>query len=231
MERSLTPDERIKRAEDIYYQRKIKNTNKKSARVNVAEKKDFRLFRKIVLQLCICLLIYVIFYMIKNTNYVFSDNILKKAHEILSYDININHLYEQAKECINGLINKKEETTRAVNEIQSNNSEVINEPEGNLVTENEVSSEADIGGESLEIKEENHEMSQMEQDAKYILENKSLIIPLKGTITSRFGLRNPSSPRVPKFHTGIDIAVNAGTVFISAMSGTVEEISSKRRFG
>ena len=70
----------------------------------------------------------------------------------------------------------------------------------------------------------------MEQDAKSVLETKSLIIPLKGTITSRYGLRNPSTPTVPKNHTGIDIAVNEGTVFIASMSGVVEEVSSKRRF-
>ena len=69
----------------------------------------------------------------------------------------------------------------------------------------------------------------MEKDAKNILETKSLIIPLKGTITSRFGVRNPKTPTVPKNHTGIDIAVNEGTVFIAAMEGIVQEVSSERR--
>ena len=70
----------------------------------------------------------------------------------------------------------------------------------------------------------------MEQDAKNILETKSLIVPLKGTITSRYGPRNPETPTVPKNHTGIDIAVNEGTVFIASMAGTVEKVSSERRF-
>jgi len=70
----------------------------------------------------------------------------------------------------------------------------------------------------------------MEQDAKNIIETKSLIIPLKGTITSRFGEREPKTPTVPRNHTGIDIAANEGTGFIAAMSGVVEEVSDKRRF-
>ncbi len=36
-----------------------------------------------------------------------------------------------------------------------------------------------------------------------------------GVITSRYGPRNPTDPKVPKYHTGIDIAVNTGTVFIA----------------
>ena len=39
MERTLSPDERIKRAEEIYYRKKIQTANKKSAKVNVSEEK------------------------------------------------------------------------------------------------------------------------------------------------------------------------------------------------
>ena len=75
--------------------------------------------------------------------------------------------------------------------------------------------------------EETVSLTQMEQDAKYVTENKSLILPLKGTITSRYGPRNPTTPTVPKYHTGIDIAANEGTVFIASMEGTVQTVSSQ----
>jgi murein DD-endopeptidase MepM/ murein hydrolase activator NlpD len=32
---------------------------------------------------------------------------------------------------------------------------------------------------------------------------------------------------VPKYHTGIDIAANTGTVFVAAMEGTVVLVSSQ----
>ncbi|MBR6033476.1 MAG: M23 family metallopeptidase [Clostridia bacterium] len=36
---------------------------------------------------------------------------------------------------------------------------------------------------------------------------------------------------MPKYHTGIDIAANTGTQFISAMSGTVVQVSSEGDYG
>lgn len=237
MERTLTSDEKIKRAEEIYYRKKMQNTNKKSARVNVSHKKDFGMFKKMILQMLICVLIYIIFYIIKNTNYIFSEDVIKKLNEILSYDINIKSLYEQGMQHLNGFADEGVVDTR----IDLQNEIELNENEENQINKNEISEnseaqntnsteEQNIGGEDIELKEETVQLTQMEKDAKSILENKSLIIPLKGTITSRFGLRDPETPTVPKNHTGIDIAVNEGTVFIASMGGVVEEVSSERRF-
>ena len=95
MERTLSPDERIRRAEEIYYRRKSQDINKKSAKVNVSNKKDFGMFKKMIIQILICVAIYGAFYMIKNTNHIFSEDVIKNINEILSYDINIKKLYEQ----------------------------------------------------------------------------------------------------------------------------------------
>lgn len=234
MERTLSPEERIRRAEEIYYKRKMQNTNSKSARVNVSNKKDFGMFKKMILQIAICIVIYSIYYMIQNTNYIFSEDVIKKTNEILSYDININNLYEQMMDYINGFINTSSEEYKNLMEStkDNENSETNNDTNTENTTSENTSElqEENIGGENIEeSKDENQSLSQMEQDAKYILENKSLVIPLKGTITSRYGPRNPSTPTVPKNHTGIDIAVNEGTVFNASMSGVVQEVSSERR--
>lgn len=232
MERTLSAEERIRRAEEIYYKRKMQNTNSKSARVNVSNKKDFGMFKKMILQIAICIVIYSIYYMIQNTNYIFSEDVIKKTNEILSYDINIKGLYEQTMQYLNQFIGDvkaiiprpEDENAANQNDNNENNGDSNNEGESKTQEEN-------IGGANVEESEEqNVNLSQMEQDAKYILENKSLVIPLKGTITSRYGPRNPETPTVPKNHTGIDIAVNEGTVFNASMEGTVQEVSSKRRF-
>ena len=110
---------------------------------------------------------------------------------------------------------------------EQQNEDFINKSSNNELKEDSNFEEENIGGENL-TEENNALLPQMQQDAKYIIENKSLILPLKGTITSRFGLRNPETPTVPKNHTGIDIAVNEGTVFIASMDGIVEEVSSVR---
>lgn len=232
MERTLSAEERIRRAEEIYYKRKMQNTNSKSARVNVSNKKDFGMFKKMILQIAICIVIYSIYYMIQNTNYIFSEDVIKKTNEILSYDINIKGLYEQTIQYLNqftsdvkAVIPRSEDENAAnQNDNNENNGDSNNEGESKTQEEN-------IGGANVEESEEqNVNLSQMEQDAKYILENKSLVIPLKGTITSRYGPRNPETPTVPKNHTGIDIAVNEGTVFNASMEGIVQEVSSKRGF-
>lgn len=238
MERILTPDEKIRRAEEIYYRRKMQDRTRNSARVNVAETKtNSAILKKMILQIAICILIYTIFYMIQNTNYFFSEDVISKTKNILSYDINISNLYNNAKKYLNSLVIKqninKQEDNNAEENNGENNEQVSNEENSNaenLPEAQENSETENIGGESIEATQETPvELSQMEQDAKSVLETKSLIIPLKGTITSRYGLRNPSTPTVPKNHTGIDIAVNEGTVFIASMSGIVEEVSSKRR--
>ena len=79
--------------------------------------------------------------------------------------------------------------------------------------------------------EESSSLSQMEIDAQYIKANCSIIKPLEGEITSRFGMRNPTVPTVPKYHTGIDIARVVGTVIISAIEGDVELVSSHGDYG
>lgn len=233
MERTLSPDERIRRAEEIYYRRKIQDVNRKSARVNVSNKKDFGMFKKMILQIAICIVIYGIFYMIQNTNYIFSEDVINKTKEILSYDINIKHLYEEGMKHLSQFANGVSANISRSQEENLIESDVVNEMENVETTNNEDMSkpqEENIGGENIdENEEQNVTLSQMEQDAKDILESKSLIIPLKGTITSRYGLRNPETPTVPKNHTGIDIAVNEGTVFNAAMSGVVQEVSSERR--
>ena len=94
--------------------------------------------------------------------------------------------------------------------------EVLENNDENADTEEEI-------GESEVNEDEN--LTQMELDAKYIKENYSMRLPLRGAITSRFGNRNPTLPTIPKFHTGIDIAVNTGTVIVAAMAGKVELVS------
>ena len=171
------------------------------------------------------MVIYTIFYMIRNTEYIFSEDVINKTKEILSYDINIQKIYNELKLYLNSYIqaneNKNEE--EPIQEEQNTQIEDIPQNEEN-VNEN-------IGGENIVDVEVPVTVSQMEQDAKDILETKSLILPLRGTITSRFGNRESTNPIVSKNHTGIDIAVNEGTVFVASMSGKVEEVSNKRRTG
>lgn len=223
MERTISVDEKIRRAEEIYNRRQQENTNKVQARVNVNDdRKDYKLLKKMILQIAICLIIYFIFYLIKNGNYIFSENFLNKTKEVLSYDINLQSQYDY----VMNLIKNKNDTT--INETQ------IIEENQNTVIPQEQEQQPQIDTLSITdqiLPEESSSLSQPQTDAEEIKQKYSLIKPLTGTITSRFGLRNPTTETVPKYHTGIDIAANTGTVFVAAMEGRVILVSNQGDYG
>ena len=104
LERVISAEERIRKAEEIYQRRKNQNSGgvRVSTRnVNTGTKREYMLFKKLILQIAICLLIYLIFYLIKNSNYIFSENVINKTREILSYDIDFQKLYTSAEEYYN----------------------------------------------------------------------------------------------------------------------------------
>ena len=96
LERTISSEERIRRAEEIYNRRKIANgVRVVGDSVNRVETKKLSLFKKMFFQLVICAMIYVIFYLIKNGNYIFSQDVINKTKEFLSYDINFGQLQNQ----------------------------------------------------------------------------------------------------------------------------------------
>lgn len=124
------------------------------------------------MQLAICAVIYVIFYLIKNTNYIFSEDVIQKTKELLSYDINFQNLYnnistfiqnsreleenqldvQMTSDIFNGITNettnevKNEVTNEAQNQEEnpkSNTNEIKNEEAGTQTNEVKVN---EVGG-------------------------------------------------------------------------------------
>ena len=99
MEKIMTVEEKIRRAEEIYARRK-QGTSKPVATVNVnseKDKKDIKLLKKMIIQILVCVALYLIIYTIQNNKYVFSEDFTNKANEILSYDTNFFELYNNVK--------------------------------------------------------------------------------------------------------------------------------------
>ena len=61
MERTISDEEKIRRAIEISQRRNQNYYSRETARVNVNSKKNYKLFKKMILQIIICLLIYFIF--------------------------------------------------------------------------------------------------------------------------------------------------------------------------
>lgn len=74
-------------------------------------------------------------------------------------------------------------------------------------------------------------INQMSDDAKYINDNYTLIHPIYGTVTSRFGVRKSDNPIVTSYHSGIDIAANQGTKIKAALSGEVIKSTTNEAYG
>ncbi|MCI8353007.1 MAG: M23 family metallopeptidase [Clostridia bacterium] len=197
-----------------------------------------------ILQIAICLVIYFIFYLIQNSNYIFSADIINKTKEILSYDINIEEIFNNIINGINSFSNEL---------VLDGTNNTINNEQNNTVN---INTQNAIGGAKLASitieditpiqnsnKEEQNQENSNEQnndgedkkieeltDEEYI-KTFNLIKPIEGIVSSEFGLRNVDNPIVSKDHKGIDIAANTGTQIKAAMDGTVTISSTTGSYG
>ena len=243
MERTMSVEDKIKRAEEIYAKRQ-EGIQRKTATVslnNDDNKKDIKLLKNMVIQIILSLLIYGIIYIIQNNNYIFSEEFLKKADEILSYDMNFSQMYQDIKS------NIEKETLNIKNNLQKNdNQQGITNLENNAQNETEQgaigganeqeASTTDANSNQNNIEENNsqentQELSQEEKDINNIKATTTFIKPIEGTISSKYGQREPTTATVPKNHTGVDIAANMGTKIKSATSGEVVIASEEGDYG
>jgi len=229
MERILNQDERIRRAEELYERRRMQLNRPASATVNVEKVNNKKFTKKLIIQFIICSLIYSGYYAIKNIPNLVSQEVMYKISDVLEYDINIQELY-------NTYINKedkkeevKEDNTLIEETLSATDTNVEMQTAG--TTEEIGVTQEPVQEEVVAPLEESSSLSQMQEDAEFIKANYSLIKPLEGEITSRYGVRTPKVETVPKYHTGIDIARVTGTVIIASMEGTVEKVSSEGDYG
>ena len=272
MER-VSVEERIKRAEERYYKTKDKTYEKVDENfVKVKKesnnKKKKRIYKKLITDICICLIIYGCFYQITANQSMFSDDFKNKTKEILNKDINFIQLFSVMKNNVNTFFTQLEQNSSNLTNTTENNSNNGTEDNQNgngtenntnnenstNVSENIQNNNENIGGaiepennsegiqqnidttvenpnDQTENGEETVELSQMEKDANFIKENISIIKPVNGTISSKYGLRNPTTPTVPKNHKGTDIAAVVGTKIISATDGKVVLKSTEGDYG
>ncbi len=269
MEKSISQEERIRRAEEIYSRRRYNNRYGESLyrsgetrnRYQPQETRKIKgkMINKMIIQMIVCVIIYTCIYMLQYSNYLFSKDMVDKTKEVLSYDISIENLYNKSNEFFSELQKKfnlvvNNEQNDNVNEkVQNENTEEANIENTNTNTENgEVNNENSDNVENSEISQDTNneanqnseqlavggadetqpeeEKSQEEQDIDYVKQNVSIIWPIKGVITSRFGNRTPTEI-VTANHKGLDIEGNTGDNIVSAMDGTVVQYSEEGDYG
>ena len=107
MERTMSVEEKIKKAEEIYARRHEQDNKSTTLYLHGKEKKDIKLFKKLILQIVVCLLIYLIIYTVRNNDYIFSEDFINKTKEILTEDTNFSEIYNDVNEAIMNFFNKE----------------------------------------------------------------------------------------------------------------------------
>lgn len=245
MERVLSAEEKIRRAEEIYERRRNQNYRNTTATVNVSGgNRDFKLLKKMIIQILICLLIYFIFYLIETTNYVFSATTINKTKEILEYDMDIKGIYTDIK---SNFVNEEKNndieqnlTIENENNVQDDDASATTSPnqntdssEQNITEQNNIeeSKEEEIQQENKEEISEEIKVEEPITIAQEIKNNYSIIKPANGFISSEFGTREPEGDIVTPYHNGIDIAVVIGTDVLSAIDGEVILATESESYG
>lgn len=248
MDRLISEEERIRRAEDVLERRK--NTDLRISSENFVKEKSNKRIKNMLMQILVCLLIYCGIYYVKNSQNENLKNFLNNINGVLEYDVDFKKIYEELCKKYESLnINKgNEETNNGENNAEGNsqgeninNTQEENEnqedvtTQDNMVQERKETVSMGIGGGTEESTERISnvltEEEQMKVDAEYIKQNFSIINPLgSGIVTSRFGARE-STEIVSANHKGIDLGATTGTVIVGAMDGTVIEASSEGDFG
>lgn len=230
MERILSEQDRIRRAEEISNRRREK-ISARSINVN-KEKRKMPLLTKVFIQTIASMCIFgMAYFLVQHKN-----PMMENVKGVLNYDINFEQLYNNGNNFMNSFMQyiKKENVTVDENlteeKEQNTVTEENNEQNDNILTEenNNETEQGDSGG--VGGADENIVLSQDEQDIAFIKANVSLIVPLQGTVTSGYGKRE-ATDIISENHAGVDIGANEGTEIIAAMEGTVEVVSSYGDYG
>ena len=236
MEKTMTVDEKIRRAEQIYERRKKENTRPITTVSVNEEKKDIKLLKKMFVQILVCTLIYLCIYTIQNKEYVFSEDFINKVNEILSYDTNVGEIYENIKNVVNKnhQEDKIDENAIGGSNEDGENQVMLEQEEDNQEVPNDAT-EQEIQSNQNDKNEQEIQIKELSDEEKVIENIKSIttfIKPLERVIiSSKFGQRESDNINIPKNHTGIDIAENMGAKIKSATEGEVVLVSELGDFG
>ena len=135
MNRVITDDDRLRRAEVIAERRKNFEIYDESGKEN--ESKNGIRKRKLLIQILVCLCIYCGLYYIKNTQNSNSIEIIANIKSVLEYDINFGCIYNSIKEKINWTVDRNNDEINKEEKNDDSDFDVDNKEEN--IQENIIS--------------------------------------------------------------------------------------------
>lgn len=229
MERIISEEDRIRRAEEVASRRRNRIP---AESINVPTNNKPSLMRKLFYQVLSSICIFGILYFLSQNN----SQAMELIKPVLSEDTDFNQIYTRLDGLIKNIgnemrnvetIDNNEVENNSVTDVQNNLANDI-QLESNVTT---VSSVQDVqnseegmgrGDESID--------SETDLDVIYIKKNGSFIKPISGRITSGYGPRTPTNI-VSANHAGVDIGANTGADIVASMEGKVEVVSSQGDYG
>lgn len=207
MERIINDNEKVRRAEDIYFRRRNLMGNN-----TYTEKKSIK--DKVLFNALLLINIAVIVFCVQNKEYIFTDAFLSSVDQ---YNLSIK---DKIISIVGNIVNDdKEENIEKENIIEETQEEQIIDDIASPAVENVVE------------EEKASSLSEMEEDVKNLKASYSFLKPIDGTITSSFGLRTSENKNVAGYHTGTDIGAPKGTIIKASMGGIVTLVSSEGDYG
>lgn len=229
MERIISEEDRIRRAEEVASRRRNRIP---AESINVPTNNKPSLMRKLFYQVLSSICIFGILYFLSQNN----SQAMELIKPVLSEDTDFNQIYTRLDGLIKNIgnemrnvetIDNNEVENNSVTDVQNNLANDI-QLESNVTTVSSVqdvqNSEEGMGGGDESID------SETDLDVIYIKKNGSFIKPISGRITSGYGPRTPTNI-VSANHAGVDIGANTGADIVASMEGKVEVVSSQGDYG
>jgi len=216
LERILSDNEKIRRAEEIYYRR-----NNRNIVTSFREPKIQKTYlgSKILLEMLILLLIAIVVFAVKNRDFIFTQEFLSSCQK---YNMNITEKF--------GFIMAYFDNNDESNQVFVTNEQVQNVlKETNSEQIEQVNTIEEVPAQEPQVKQAQPEA--VVTDSQSLKALYSFTKPLEGIVSSGFGARKSEYQNVTGEHKGIDIAAATGTKIKSAMSGTVTQVSSEGDYG
>lgn len=229
MERIISEEDRIRRAEEVASRRRNRIT---AESINVPTNNKPSLMRKLFCQVLSSICIFGILYFLSQNN----SQAMELIKPVLSEDTDFNQIYTRLDGLIKNIGNEMRNVeTIDSNEVENNSvTDVQNNLANNIQLESNVTTVSSVqdvqnsdegmggGNESID--------SETDLDVIYIKKNGSFIKPISGRITSGYGPRTPTNI-VSANHAGVDIGANTGADIVASMEGKVEVVSSQGDYG
>ena len=229
MERIISEEDRIRRAEEVASRRRNRIP---AESINVPTNNKPSLMRKLFCQVLSSICIFGILYFLSQNN----SQAMELIKPVLSEDTDFNQIYTRLDGLIKNIgnemrnvetIDNNEVENNSVTDVQNNLANDI-QMESNVTTVSSVqdvqNSDEGMGGGNESID------SETDLDVIYIKKNGSFIKPISGRITSGYGPRTPTNI-VSANHAGVDIGANTGADIVASMEGKVEVVSSQGDYG